>query len=145
MKITSHAFSPGGIIPDKYSCKGENVNPQLEFSGTPDSTQSLALILDDPDAPNGTFTHWVIYNISPNVREILESTREVPWMEAKNGAGEYKYMGPCPPAGIHRYYFKLYALDVILDVKKVIDKITLLDAMKGHILEEAELMGRFSK
>jgi Raf kinase inhibitor-like YbhB/YbcL family protein len=144
MEITSIAFSPNSKIPEEYTCLGANINPELAFIDVPLHAKSLALIMDDPDAPNGTFTHWIVYNIPPDVKIIPENTAP-PGVQGKNGAGENKYMGPCPPKGEHRYYFKLYALDLMLPADSISTKEELQSAMSGHILEDAELMGTFSK
>lgn len=149
--VASDAFKQGGSIPQKYTCDGENISPQLSWSGIPDSTKSIALICDDPDAPMGTFTHWVIFNI-PHEQEgmaagvprskILKSGA----VQGKNSAKRVGYFGPCPPRGKpHRYFFKVFALDAKLDLKPGIDKMTLLKAMKGHILAKGELMGYYGR
>lgn len=144
MKISSLAFLNGDNIPDKYTCKDENISPELIFEDVPAQAKSLALILDDPDAPGGTYTHWVIYNIPPEVREIPENSSPAGTV-GKNNAGQNNYMGPCPPSGTHRYFFKLYALDALLDNQSVSDRDSLVSGMQGHIIEQAELMGRVSK
>lgn len=136
MKITSSSFADNEIIPDKYTCKGENINPSLRFEDVPASAKSLALVMHDPDAPRpGGFTHWIVYNIPPTTKEIRENSKP-PGIEAKNDADRSGYIGPCPPSGTHRYYFKLYALDTMF--------LENFD-MQGHVIEEAELMGKFSK
>lgn len=145
MQISSTAFTNNGTIPEKFTCLGQNINPQLEFSGFPVDTKSLALIMDDPDAPRGTFTHWVVYNIPPDVTEIHEAARNIPGIQAKNGTGENEYTGPCPPSGVHRYYFKIYALDRMLPADYIDDKSQLQTAMVGRILDQAEIMARFGK
>lgn len=142
MKIISIAFTDGDNIPEKYTCKGENINPELQFDDVPTEAKALVLIMDDPDAPRGTFTHWLVYNMPPETRVIPENSAP-PGMQATNGAGENKYIGPCPPSGIHRYYFKLYALSRMLP-NEIQTKEDLMNAMKGNILEEAELMGKFA-
>ncbi len=144
MQITSTAFTNNGDIPARHTCTGENINPELEFSGVPSDSKSLALIVDDPDAA-GTFTHWVVFNIKPDVKSIRQAAATVPGVQAKNSAGSQKYTGPCPPSGIHRYYFKLYALDSMLPADDIIDKRRLQSAMTGHILDTAEIMGKFGK
>ncbi len=140
LKITSPAFAQNGFIPDKYSCHGENTNPALAINGIPKDTKSLALIVDDPDAPRGTFDHWVLWNIP--VAQTIEANSQ-PGVAGKNGAGQNAYTGPCPPSGTHHYHFKVYALDTMLDIKAGADKKTVEDAMKGHILAEGELVGLF--
>jgi len=144
MKILSAAFLDGSSIPDKYTCKGDNVNPELMFEDVTTKAKSLALILDDPDAPNGTFTHWVVFNIPAEVRSIMEKSNPQ-GVVAKNSAGQNQYLGPCPPNGTHRYYFKLYALDTFLPSDHVNDRNDLMTLMHGHILEQSELMGKFAK
>jgi len=145
MQITSNAFTNGGNIPDRYSCKGENVNPELEFSGISNETRSLALIMDDPDAPSGTFSHWVVFNMPPDTRSISEASVDVPGVQGKNGTGQRFYTGPCPPSGTHRYFFKLYALDTTLNADDVTDRGQLISAMSQHILDHVELMGLYGK
>lgn len=136
MKISSNAFESGQMIPEKYTCKGANINPELKFSGVSSGAKSLALIMHDPDAPRaGGFTHWVIFNMPPNTTRIPENSKPS-GVEGKNDAGKNNYIGPCPPSGTHRYYFKLYALDTMF--------LENFD-MQGHVIEEAELMGKFNK
>ncbi len=143
MKITSPAFANNDHIPEKFTCKGENINPQLNFLDVPSPAKSLALIMHDPDAPRpGGFTHWVVYNIPPDTAGVPENSKPL-GMEAKNDTGQSGYVGPCPPTGMHRYYFYLYVLDKMLD--NISDKASLEQAMKGHILEQAELIGKFAK
>lgn len=145
MKITSSVFENNGKIPRKYTCQGEDVNPPLEFFDMPKGTKSLALIVDDPDAPMGTWVHWVVWNIKPETREIKED--EVP-EGAKQGLNDFRkheYGGPCPPSGTHRYFFKLYALDTTLNISENSKKSDLENAMKGHILEKAEIVGLYAK
>lgn len=142
MKISSPVFEDNGSIPEKYTCEGEDVNPPLEIFDIPEDTKSLVLIMDDPDAPIGTFIHWVVWNIEPQ-NEIKENT--VPGEQGMNNFGKTDYGGPCPPSEEHRYYFKVYALDTKLDLPDSTTKQDLLDAMKPHILDKAKLMGRFSR
>jgi hypothetical protein len=150
MKIISQAFDEGGMIPEKYTCDGINISPPLKWSSVPDGTKTLAIICDDLDAPMGTWVHWVIYNLPANIRELSE---DVPTLEklptgAKQGRNDFKkigYSGPCPPGGIHRYYFKIYALAKELNVEKGITKSDLLNAMKGHILSQGQLMGKYER
>jgi Raf kinase inhibitor-like YbhB/YbcL family protein len=140
--LRSIAFSHKGHIPFKYSCEGEDINPPLEFIAVPEGTKSIALIMEDPDAPNGVFDHWVTWNISPN-EAIAEKTS--PGVNGRNSFGKTGYGGPCPPSGVHRYFFRGYALDVQLDLIAGSGKQDLLDAMNDHILATAELMGQYSK
>jgi len=148
--LKSAAFSEGGWIPEKYTCDGDNVSPPLEWSGLPAGTTSLALICDDPDAPMGTWVHWVVFNIPPETDGLPENVP--PERELKQGGlqgiNDFRkigYGGPCPPGGTHRYFFKLYALDCRLDLPAGITKAQLMAAMEGHILDQAVLMGRYSR
>ncbi len=150
MKITSNAFKEGEIIPLKYGCDGPDISPALAWTGVPDSTKSLALIMDDPDAPAGTWVHWVIFNIPPDTTGLPENfptTKEFPSgiRQGINDFHRYGYGGPCPPGEIHRYFFKLYALDTMLDLPPGASKAQLLTAMNGHILATAQLMGRYQR
>jgi Raf kinase inhibitor-like YbhB/YbcL family protein len=150
IKLISSAFAEGEMIPRQYTCDGANISPPLSWDSIPDSTKSFALICDDPDAPGGTWVHWVIYNIPANIKELAE---KIPLQEnLTNGAGQGKndsrkigYSGPCPPGGTHRYYFKLYALDVVLVLNPGATKNDLLRAMEGHILDTGQLMGKYSR
>jgi len=142
LRVRSVAFSHGGHIPSKYTCEGENVNPPLEFTNIPENTKSLALIVEDPDAPRGVYDHWVVWNIPPN-EAIAENSN--PGIIGKNSFGNTNYGGPCPPSGSHRYFFKVYALDSRLEIKAGSDKKTLEDAMKDHVISSAELMGHYQK
>jgi Raf kinase inhibitor-like YbhB/YbcL family protein len=142
MKISSNAFEHGGWIPVKYTCEGEDISPQLDIADVPDGTQSLALIVDDPDAPMGIWVHWVVYDI-PVIERIDENS--VPGMQGTNDFKRQDYGGPCPPSGTHRYYFKLYALDRKLELSPGITKDDLERIMAPHVLEETELMGRYRK
>lgn len=145
MKITSPAFSNNGRIPEKYTCDGEDINPPLDFHDVPVNAKSLALIVDDPDAPMGTWVHWVVYDIPSNCRRIEENSIPEGAKEGINDFREYKYGGPCPPSGTHRYFFKLYALDRVMDLKGPISKKDLEKAMEGHIIAKAELIGLYSR
>jgi len=142
MKISSPEFKNNGFIPAKFTCKGEDINPALVIEGMPPDALSLALIMDDPDAPMGTWVHWLVYNI-PVVPRIEENS--VPGVQGINDSGRINYHGPCPPSGTHRYFFKLYALDAWLNLGERIGKIDLEDAMQGHILDKAELVGLYKK
>jgi len=151
LTIASDAFEHEGDIPSRYTCQGEDVSPALRWSGVPEGTQSLVLICDDPDAPGGTFVHWVIYNIPPTATELPEGVPPDPTLadgsrQGRNDFGKTGYGGPCPPPGpAHRYFFTLYALDVRLDLPAGATKAQVVEAMKGHILGEAQVMGRFSR
>ncbi len=149
LSISSTAFAAGQPIPSTYSCKGKNVSPPLAWSGAP-AAKSFALILDDPDAPMGTYVHWVIYNLpasSQGLPEAVPSRSELAdgSLQGINGSGGNGYTGPCPPSGTHHYHFKLYALDVVLNLASGATKEELLKAMQGHILAQGELIGTFSK
>jgi len=143
-KIESTAFENGGFIPAKYTAGGENISPPLKISGTPQGTKSFVLIVDDPDAPFGTWVHWVVFNIPPDVNFIPEGIQP----QGKPGINDFKtlkYGGPAPPSGTHRYFFKLYAIDKVLDIPKGASKKEVEKAMEGHILAKAVLMGRYSR
>jgi len=138
------------MIPEKYTCDGSDISPPLSWSGVPDNTQSIALISDDPDAPMGTWVHWVLFNIPPDVDTLPENIPQEEELEngAKQGITDFfriGYGGPCPPGGTHRYYFKLYALDTMLDAEAGITKKELLELMEGHILAQGQLMGRYQR
>jgi Raf kinase inhibitor-like YbhB/YbcL family protein len=147
--LTSDAFGEGQLIPEKFTCKGEDVNPRLDWANLPAGTQSLALVVDDPDAPGGTWTHWVLYNIPPETTTLEAVTAGNGTagigLGGVNSWGRTNYGGPCPPSGTHRYFFKLYALDNLLQFSSAPKPGELLSAMEGHILAEADLMGTFSK
>lgn len=143
--LESDAFESGENIPIKYSCDGSNVNPDLEIAGVSDAAKSLALVLDDPDAPGGTFTHWIMWNIDPDTTQISENSVPVGAVVGKNSFGEKEYGGPCPPASqTHRYYFKLYALDKELSLSSNSDVEDLQSAMSGHQLASASIFGTYS-
>jgi len=146
LKITSSAFQANQPIPKKYTCQGDNINPNLKIDGVPAAAKSLALILHDPDAPReGGFTHWVVWNIPVQTSEISENSVPQGAVQGQNGAGKNTYIGPCPPTGSHRYYFYVYALDVNLDLRATTDKAGLEAAMDGHIIDQGELMGTYQK
>lgn len=143
MLVKSPAFENNKLIPAKYTCDGADVNPLLTIEGVPDETKGLALIVDDPDAPMGTFDHWIVWNIPPDTREIGENT--IPGTEGISSYRKHAYGGPCPPYGTHRYFFKVYALDVELDLKTNSTKKDVEKAMKGHILAEGVLVGLYRR
>ena len=143
MKLTSPAFEHNQMIPKKFTCQGNDVNPELNIAGIPAEAKNLALIVDDPDAPMGTWVHWVVFNIPPSAAKIKENS--IPGMQGYNDFGRNNYGGPCPPSGTHRYFFKLYALDTELDLKEGIKKQELEKAMEGHILVKTELIGLYKK
>lgn len=144
MKVSSEAFLDQSPIPQKYTCDGEDVSPPLAFSDVPTGTKSFALIVEDPDAPNGTFDHWIVWNLGPTLRELVEGAT-VPF-EGMNHFGETRYRGPCPPKGkVHRYFFKLYALSAMLDLPAGSKKEDLEEALKGLVLDLAEVMGTYQR
>ncbi len=150
LTVTSGAFKDGGAIPSKYTCDGEDVSPDIAWSGVPASAKSIAMIADDPDAPRGTWVHWVIYNIPPETKGLGEGVErdkvlDNGAMQGMNDSRQTGYGGPCPPAGVHRYFFKVYALDAKLSLGPGATKKDLEDAMKGHILADGQLMGRYSR
>jgi len=142
LTITSSVFENKGFIPARYTCDGEDVNPPLSIDGVPVRTESLVLIVDDPDAPMGTWDHWVVWNI-PSVTKIEENS--VPGTEGLNDFRKLSYGGPCPPSGTHRYYFKVYALDKKLDLPSNSRKRDVEKAMEGHILAKGEIMGLYAR
>lgn len=148
--LTSSVFAQGEPIPSKYSCDGDDISPPLQWSEPPAGTQSLALIADDPDAPVGTWVHWVLFNLPAASRGLPEAvpTDQELADGSRHGQNSWRrsgYGGPCPPGGTHRYFFKLYALDTTLDLAAGASKEQLLGAMEGHILAETELMGVYSR
>ena len=148
--LSSGAFGQGDSIPVEYTCDGSDMSPPLVFSGIPDGVKSIALIMDDPDAPGETWVHWVIYNIPAGTQQLAEG---IPGERTLNGGsrqgmmdfGSIGYGGPCPPSGTHRYFFKVYALDTVLDLQPGASKQQLENAMQGHILAKTELMGRYGR
>lgn len=150
LEITSSAFSEGQMIPTRHTCDGPDVSPDLAWSGVPEKTQSLALICDDPDAPVGTWVHWVVFNLPAGADGLPAEMPPDAILEngARHGINDFRklgYGGPCPPGGTHRYFFKLYALDTALELESGITKARLLEAMEGHILAEAQLMGKYKR
>lgn len=144
MKIVSSAFENNSNLPSKYTCDGENISPPLSFLDVPSNARSLVLIVDDPDAPMGTFVHWIIFNINPKTQEIKENSVPQSAMLGKTTLNKTDFVGACPPSGTHRYFFKLYALDTVLNLTNP-DKVALEKAMQGHILEKAEIIGLYSR
>lgn len=140
--ISSPAFKNNKEIPRKYTCDGEDVNPQLDIGGLPEETKSLVLIVDDPDAPMGDWVHWIVWNIAPTNR-IKE--KNVPGVEGMNDFRRHSYGGPCPPSGTHRYFFKVYALDTEFSLQVHSRKKDLENAMSGHILAKGELVGLYER
>jgi len=150
MEIKSSSFKHEEMIPSKYTCDGQNISPPLEWNGAPEKTKSFALISDDPDAPVGLWVHWVLFDIPATVNALPEKVarqEEIAGLgkNGKNTSGKLGYDGPCPPSGTHRYYFKLYALDTMLNLKPGLTKDELLKAMQGHILADAQWMGRYKR
>jgi len=151
LQITSSAFTEGSSIPKKHTCDAEDASPNLAWSGIPAGARSLALIVDDPDAPGKTWVHWVIYNITPNLAGLPEGVVKSATVEGigAQGVNDFRqtgYGGPCPPRGKpHRYFFKLYALDVQLNLKSGATKTELEKAMQGHILAQGQLMGTYGR
>lgn len=145
MIITSNAFENNGNIPVEYTCDGADINPPLSFSGVPENTQSLALIVDDPDAPSGTFDHWVVFNISPFATTVEANSIPNGGIIGISSTGRSEWVAPCPPSGVHRYRFKLYALDTMLNLMADADKKIVEEKMQGHIIVQAELTGFYSR
>jgi len=144
MKITSSAFQEGGNIPSKFSCDGADTSPPLQIADVPSGAKSLLLIVDDPDAPSGLFTHWTAWNIPPQTSTIVEGSPPK-GVQGANDFGKSGYGGPCPPSGTHRYYFKIFALDRELDLPSGAKRGQLDAAMKGHVIAQGELVGRYSR
>src|SRR6266704_3177773 len=144
MKITSSAFQEGGDIPSKFSRDGGNVNPPLHVEGTPANAKSLVLIVDDPDAPVGLFTHWLVWNIAPKTTEVPEKGMPKGAVQGTSDYSNLGYGGPQPPSGTHRYYFKIFALDQTLDLRPGAKRQELDKAMSGHVVSQGQLMGRYS-
>lgn len=147
-ELTSSAFRNGEAIPSKYTCDGQDISPPLMWQGAPEKTRSFALICDDPDAPVGTWVHWVAYNLPASAKSLPEGVTAAnpqTGQQGQNSWGQAGYGGPCPPGGTHRYFFKLYALDVQLTLKAAAGKHQVLKAAEGHILAQAELMGKYSR
>ena len=150
ISVKCPVFKDGEMIPSRYTCDGVNVSPPITWSDPPESTKSLALICDDPDAPMGTWVHWVVYNIAPNQAgfgENVPTGSRTPdgAVQGVTDFGTEGYGGPCPPSGTHRYYFKVYALDMELSINGQATKKQVVDAMKGHILAQGQIMGRYKR
>ena len=144
-KITSPEFENNKDIPKKFTCQGQDINPILNISGVPNNAVSLALIVDDPDAPMGTWDHWIVWSIDPKLTKIDENSIPKGCIVGKNSWGKNIYQGPCPPFGKHRYFFKLFALDTKVTIDKSSNKKKLEDAMKEHIIAKTELIGLYQK
>jgi Raf kinase inhibitor-like YbhB/YbcL family protein len=152
LNLISSAFANGASIPATHTCDGSDLSPPLSWSGAPAATKSLALIVDDPDAPDPaapqtTWVHWLLYNLAPDVAGMQQGVTALPngTLEGSNDWQRTGYGGPCPPIGRHRYFFKLYALDVVLPDLSKPDKAALEQAMQGHVIEQAELIGRYQR
>ena len=150
LSIRSSAFEEGELIPKKYTCDGEDVSPPLSWTQLPKETKSIVLICDDPDAPMGTWVHWVLFGLSPDTLELPEDIPDEKEIlgGAKHGLNDFRkygYGGPCPPGGTHRYFFKLYAVDTHIDLNAGATKNEVLNAIKGNIVAEGQLMGRYSR
>ncbi len=148
INLKSSAFKPGGEIPSKYTCDGENINPLVEILGIPEGTKGLAFVVDDPDATSGgVWDHWLLWNIDPKTHYVPEDSVPAGAVQGKTSFGKEKYGGPCPPRGdkAHRYRFKVYALDALLDLSEGASKNELEEAMRDHILDEAELVGFYAR
>lgn len=142
LTVSSPVFEHGDHIPRRYTCEGENINPPVTIHGIPKETVSLVLIIEDPDAPQGIFDHWVVWNIKPT--DTIKE-KSLPGAVGKNSQDEFGYMGPCPPSGTHRYLFKVYALDSLLDLHDDVDKQMVEQALHDHVLAYGELMGLYKK
>jgi hypothetical protein len=145
MQIQSSVIKQGNKIPQKYTCDGENLSPPLEFIGVPKNTKSLVLICDDPDAPMGTWIHWVVFNINPRTRNVAENSVPQGGIEGVTSFGSKKYGGPCPPSGEHRYFFKLFALKEKLDLKSDATMSEIEKAIEENLIAQAELMGVYER
>jgi Raf kinase inhibitor-like YbhB/YbcL family protein len=144
MKITSSAFQEGGDIPSTFTCDGSDTSPPLQITGVPSEAKSLVLIADDPDAPGGLFTHWLVWNIPPQTHSIAEGAAPK-GVHGTNDFGKSDYKGPCPPPGTHRYSFKIFALDRELDLSSGAKRRQVDTAMKGHVIGQGELVGRYAR
>jgi Raf kinase inhibitor-like YbhB/YbcL family protein len=145
LNLTSPVFKHEESIPKKFTCQGEDINPELNIENVPEETKSIVLIMDDPDAPVGTWDHWIIWNIEPNTTKITENSIPENSVVGKNGWGRNDYGGPCPPSGTHRYFFKLYCLNKKLDLSRDTKKKDVEKVMKDNIISETVLMGKYKK
>ena len=144
LKVSSSAFENEGIIPSEFTCDGQDLSPPISITDVPENAKTLSIIMDDPDAPMGTFTHWIVWNIPPNKTQFLRGEK-IDFAQGHTSFGRSGYGGPCPPSGTHRYFFKIYALDTKLDLKPGSGVKELQSAMSRHIIEEAVLMGKYSR
>lgn len=145
MTITSEAVLADETVAQQYTCDGDNISPPLTFSDIPEGTQSLALIVEDPDAPGGVFTHWAYFDMSPATLQLVEGTTPMTGTPGINSFGSLEYGGPCPPSGSHKYYFKLFALDAMLELPEGAMREELLQAVDEHLIEQAELVGSYAR
>jgi Raf kinase inhibitor-like YbhB/YbcL family protein len=148
--LESNAFAAGASIPRRYTCDGEDLSPVVRWGAVLDKTKTLILVMDDPDAPGQAFVHWLVYNLPAAIRELPEnlpkqSALDIGGVQAKNDFGKYGYGGPCPPSGTHRYIFRLFALDVALNLQPDVSKREIIKAMQGHVLASGELIGLYSR
>lgn len=143
-RLTSPAFEADGAIPERYTCKGENLSPPLELAGTPVAAKSLALVVRDPDAPGGEFVHWTVWNIHPDITSIAEGRLPLGALQGRNDFGDVGYGGPCPPSGVHHYHFEVYALDGELDVPSGTKCQDVIDAITAHAIGKTELVDTVS-
>jgi len=148
--ITSPSFQPGDLIPRKFTCDGKNISPELNWKNTPANTKSLVLICDDPDAPMGTWVHWVVYNLPPEINSLPENLPNEKHLsngaeQGINDFGKYGYGGPCPPSGTHRYFFKLYAVDKKLELKESVKKSDVMAEIKDHVIAKTELVAKYKR
>ncbi|OLD29073.1 MAG: phosphatidylethanolamine-binding protein [Thaumarchaeota archaeon 13_1_40CM_2_39_7] len=144
MILSSTAFENNGTIPKEFTCDGADFSPPLSISAVPKNAKSLALIMDDPDAPSGTFTHWTVWNIPADKSQFAKGEK-ISFPQGKTSFGKTGYGGPCPPSGTHRYFFKIYSLDTLLDLNESSKKADLEQTMKGHIIEQTALVGKYSR
>lgn len=145
MILLTSAFQDNGVIPKKYTCDGPGINPELRIEGAPEEAKSFALVMDDPDAPQGTFTHWLLWNIDPKATLIKEESIPAGSVEGKNSGGSTGYMGPCPPSGTHHYHFTCYALNTMLDLPAGADRAAFETHIANHVITEAQLVGTYSR
>jgi Raf kinase inhibitor-like YbhB/YbcL family protein len=143
LKVRSPEFKDNEHMPERFTCDGDGISPPIEIGNVPKGAKSLALIVDDPDAPSGTYVHWVVWNIPPSTTNIEEG--KPPGKEGANSSGDMSYTGPCPPSGTHRYFFKVYALDTELDIDEDSNKEDVEDAMDGHVLASGQTIGLYSR
>lgn len=143
MKLKSEDFEENGFIPSRFTCDGEDVSPQVRWEDVPDGVRSFALSMTDPDAPGGTFTHWLVYNIAKDIRRMERGGVPAGARQLRNDFGTERYGGPCPPSGTHRYYFRLYALDA--ESLEKISKANFFQVVEKHTVARAELMGRYKR